>query len=86
MFQQAERDSDADSDEGDDGGVSKKKRKSENRLKIAALKQLCPRPEVVEVWDVTAPDPQLLVYLKVSWLCLVLSCVVWSTSQPLMGW
>ena len=45
--------------------MSKKKRKLESRLKIAALKQLCPRPEVVEVWDVTAPDPQLLVYLKV---------------------
>ena len=45
--------------------MSKKKRKLENRLKIAALKQLCPRPEVVEVWDVTAPDPGLLVYLKV---------------------
>ena len=36
----------------------------QSRLQVAALKQLCPRPEVVEVWDVTAPDPQLLVYLK----------------------
>ncbi len=27
--------------------------------------QVCPRPEVVEVWDVTAQDPKLLVYLKV---------------------
>lgn len=64
--------SDVDSDEeneGEGGRVSKKKRKMLSRLKIAALKQLCPRPEVVEVWDVTAPDPQLLVYLKVRpWL------------------
>ena len=45
--------------------MSKKKQKQQSRLQIAALKQLCPRPEVVEVWDVTAPDPQLLVYLKV---------------------
>ena len=28
--------------------------------------QVCPRPEVVEVWDVTAQDPKLLVYLKVT--------------------
>ncbi len=27
-------------------------------------KQECERPEVVEVWDVTAADPKLLVYLK----------------------
>lgn len=26
--------------------------------------QVCLRPEVVEVWDVTAPDPPLLVFLK----------------------
>ena len=45
---------------------SKKKRKLEARLKIADLKQACPRPEVVEVWDVTAQDPKLLVYLKAS--------------------
>ena len=28
--------------------------------------QVCPRPEVVEVWDVTSPDPRLLVWLKVT--------------------
>lgn len=44
--------------------MSKRKRKLESRLKIAELKQSCPRPEVVEVWDVTAQDPRLLVYLK----------------------
>ena len=59
---------DADSEEdeeGAEGRVSKRKRKLESRLKIAELKQSCPRPEVVEVWDVTAQDPRLLVYLKV---------------------
>lgn len=25
---------------------------------------MCARPEVVEVWDITAPDPPLLVFLK----------------------
>lgn len=52
----------------DAGGdkMSKKQRKMLNRLKIAELKQQCPRPDVVEVWDVTAQDPTLLVFLKVS--------------------
>jgi hypothetical protein len=31
---------------------------------IAQLKQDCARPEVVEVWDIRARDPNLLVYLK----------------------
>ncbi len=30
-----------------------------------ALLQACERPDVVEVWDVTAADPKLLVSLKV---------------------
>lgn len=30
-----------------------------------ALPQACERPDVVEVWDVTAADPKLLVTLKV---------------------
>ena len=51
--------------EGGEGKQSKRKRKLESRLKIAELKQTCERPEVVEVWDVTAQDPRLLVYLKV---------------------
>jgi hypothetical protein len=52
---------------GEDGGskLSKKQRKLLHRLKIAELKQQCARPDVVEVWDVTAPDPQTLVTLKV---------------------
>ncbi len=35
------------------------------RLKITELKQSCERPDVVEIWDVTAMDPKMLVYLKV---------------------
>ncbi len=45
--------------------LSKRQRKMLNQLKIAELKQLAERPDVVEVWDVTSPDPQMLVYLKV---------------------
>ncbi|GFH32635.1 PSP domain-containing protein, partial [Haematococcus lacustris] len=61
--------SDADDDDtttGKDGKkkVSKKQRKMLNQLKIAELKTLCERPDVVEVWDVTSTDPQLLVFLK----------------------
>jgi len=47
-----------------DGGLSNKKKKLERRMKIADLKQICNRPDVVEVWDATAADPKLLVYLK----------------------
>ena len=57
----ADSDEDADAEER----KSKKKRKLQQRLRIADLKQTCPRPEVVEVWDVTAMDPKLLVFLKV---------------------
>ena len=45
--------------------LSKNKQKKMTQMKIAELKQLCSKPEVVEVWDVTASDPRLLVYLKV---------------------
>ena len=84
----SEADSDAD-DDADPNRMSKKKRKLESRLKIAALKQLCPRPEVVEVWDVTAPDPQLLVYLKVSNIVcfLTFSCAsLWSGMCSVTSW
>lgn len=72
--------SDADSEGGggrdggdDEAAMSKKKRKLEARLKIAELKRECARPDVVEVWDVTAQDPKLLVYLKVfpDILCII---------------
>ncbi|KAF2303373.1 hypothetical protein GH714_017534 [Hevea brasiliensis] len=45
-------------------GLSNKKKKLLRRMKIAELKQICSRPDVVEVWDATAADPKLLVFLK----------------------
>ncbi|XP_052202991.1 uncharacterized protein LOC127808469 [Diospyros lotus] len=61
-------DSDSDEEEQDpqqkEKGVSNKKKKLQRRMKIAELKQICPRPDVVEVWDATASDPKLLVFLK----------------------
>jgi splicing factor 3B subunit 2 len=44
--------------------LSKKKLKQQTRLSVAALKQLVNRPDVVEMHDVTALDPKLLVHLK----------------------
>lgn len=49
------------------------------QMKIAELKQLCSKPEVVEVWDVTASDPRLLVYLKVCEKTLLLNCRCFAT-------
>ncbi|XP_048540969.1 splicing factor 3B subunit 2-like isoform X2 [Triticum urartu] len=43
---------------------SKKQRKQLRRVKISELRQMCSRPDVVEVWDGNAPDPKLLVCLK----------------------
>ena len=57
-------DDDEDDDAHLDGGLSNKARKAANRMRVAELKQLCARPEVVEAWDVAAADPRLLVYLK----------------------
>ena len=56
-------------DDGDGEGyaadkLSKKKRRQLETMKVAELKRACARPDVVEVWDVRAPDPQLLVHLK----------------------
>jgi splicing factor 3B subunit 2 len=49
----------------DDGPkISKKKLKKLTRLTVAQLKQLVSRPDVVEMQDVTARDPRLLVHLK----------------------
>lgn len=45
---------------------SKKQLKRETRLSVAQLKQLVIRPDVVEMFDVTAKDPKLLVHLKVN--------------------
>ena len=46
--------------------TSKKQLKRLTRLSVAQLKQLVIRPDVVEMFDVTAKDPKLLVHLKVS--------------------
>lgn len=43
---------------------SKKKLKKMTRLSVAELKQLVTRPDVVEMHDITARDPKLLVVLK----------------------
>lgn len=44
--------------------LSKKKQRKLNRLTVAELKQLVPKPEVVEWTDVTAADPRILLHLK----------------------
>ena len=44
--------------------VSKRKQKQLSRLSVAELKQCVARPDVVEMHDVTARDPKLLVQLK----------------------
>lgn len=50
--------------EADGPKMSKKKMKKLTRLSVAALKQLVNRPDVVEMHDVTARDPKMLVHLK----------------------
>ncbi|KAL7741839.1 hypothetical protein ACLKA6_012058 [Drosophila palustris] len=60
-------DDDADDDEDnkdDKEKLSKRKLKKLTRLSVAELKQLVSRPDVVEMHDVTARDPKLLVQLK----------------------
>ncbi|KAJ8965531.1 hypothetical protein NQ317_007641 [Molorchus minor] len=59
-----------DMEDGDDrkledkSKMSKRKMKKLTRLSVAELKQLVQRPDVVEMHDVTARDPKLLVQLK----------------------
>ncbi|KAI3838327.1 hypothetical protein MKW92_011795 [Papaver armeniacum] len=60
----SDQEEEQDANQNDKGGVSNKKKKLQRRMKIAELKQLCARPDVVEVWDATAADPKLLVFLK----------------------
>ncbi|XP_015259200.1 PREDICTED: splicing factor 3B subunit 2 [Cyprinodon variegatus] len=65
-FELERKDSD-DSDEEakpDVPKLSKKKLRRMNRLTVAELKQLVARPDVVEMHDVTAQEPKLLVHLK----------------------
>ena len=54
----------AKADDGDSSEISKKKKKLETRLSVAQLKHLVKRPDLIEVWDVTAQDPRLLAHLK----------------------
>ncbi|KAJ4874059.1 proline-rich spliceosome-associated (PSP) family protein [Raphanus sativus] len=62
--------SDSEADEEDQGndqkekGISNKQKKLGRSMKIAELKQVSARPDVVEVWDATSADPKLLVFLK----------------------
>jgi len=51
-------------DEDGENKMSKRKLKKLSRLSVAELKQLVTRPDVVEMHDVTARDPRLLVHLK----------------------
>lgn len=55
-----------DSDDEKDNlkGLSKRQKKLRGRMSVAKLKTLVTRPDVVEACDTTAPNPQLLVYLK----------------------
>ncbi|XP_064408037.1 splicing factor 3B subunit 2 [Latimeria chalumnae] len=72
-FEDEMRDSDDDDDDDDSDDeerkpdvpkLSKKKLRRMNRLTVAELKQLVARPDVVEMHDVTAQEPKLLVHLK----------------------
>ncbi|KAM9302208.1 splicing factor 3B subunit 2 [Gastrophryne carolinensis] len=67
-FEEELMDSDSDSDAEDKKldapKLSKKKLRRMNRFTVAELKQLVSRPDVVEMHDVTAQDPRLLVHLK----------------------
>lgn len=44
--------------------LSKKQRKAQNKLSVAELKALVPKPEIVEWTDTSASDPRLLVHIK----------------------
>lgn len=57
-------DSEEEIDKSDVPKMSKKKLRRMNRLTVAELKQLVARPDVVEMHDVTAHEPKLLVHLK----------------------
>ncbi|XP_005180342.2 splicing factor 3B subunit 2 [Musca domestica] len=60
-----EEEEEADEDKIEDKEkLSKRKLKKLTRLSVAELKQLVSRPDVVEMHDVTARDPKLLVQLK----------------------
>ena len=54
----------AEEDENKVKKPTKKQRKELKRLRVAVLKQIVDRPEVVEVHDVNAADPEFLITLK----------------------
>ncbi|KAI7730781.1 hypothetical protein M8C21_002283, partial [Ambrosia artemisiifolia] len=60
----SEEEEEQDGQQKEKGGISNKKKKLQRRMKIAELKQISTRPDVVEVWDATSADPKLLVFLK----------------------
>ncbi|EEB05316.1 U2 snRNP-associated protein Sap145 [Schizosaccharomyces japonicus yFS275] len=70
MFSDEEELSEGENAEGEgdhaDGNhtLSKKKARRLRRKTVAQLKMLAEHPEVVEWWDVSSPDPLLLVHLK----------------------
>ncbi|KAJ2815155.1 hypothetical protein FBU31_007035, partial [Coemansia sp. 'formosensis'] len=55
---------DGDNDDETTQQHSSRKQKKNSRISVAELKQIAPRPEVVEWTDVSARDPGLLVALK----------------------
>ncbi|KAF8454946.1 hypothetical protein BGX38DRAFT_1170307 [Terfezia claveryi] len=55
---------DEEDEEREEPKLSKKERKSRNKLSVAELKALVKRPECVEWTDTSAHDPRLLVHLK----------------------
>lgn len=61
----SDEDNDDDEEKKDDKDkISKRKLKKLTRLSVAELKQIVHRPDVVEMHDVTARDPRLLIQLK----------------------
>jgi splicing factor 3B subunit 2 len=53
-----------DEEQDDKPSMNRKQRKEAKRMKVAYLKSIVKRPDLCEGWDVTAPDPILLLYLK----------------------
>jgi splicing factor 3B subunit 2 len=55
---------DSEAEETEKKSLSRKKARKLNRLTVAQLKQLVPKPDLVEWTDPAAPDPRLLLTLK----------------------
>jgi splicing factor 3B subunit 2 len=47
-----------------EAAMTNRERKLQRLSRVGKLKQLVDRPDVVEVWDATAADPEFLVFLK----------------------